>query len=92
MMPSGQDRRRASDGRERRGERDDDSARQPCTEPFDERAIGSDARHAPPDADPGRARARDTLLQRLFWFGALWVAGVVAVSIVSYAIRAMVMP
>lgn len=32
------------------------------------------------------------LSQRLFWFGALWLVGVVTVTVVAYAIRAMIMP
>ena len=54
-----------------------------------ERALLDTAGERPPregDA-PGR-----TLLQRLLWFGTLWLAGVAAVATLAYGIRAMIMP
>mgnify|MGYP001438372275 CR=1 FL=1 len=30
------------------------------------------------------------LWKRLFWFAALWVAGVVSVAVVSYALRSLI--
>jgi len=59
------------------------SNRQPATRREAEQAAPSSGRAA--DAPPG------TLLQRWLWFGALWFAGVSTVSIVAYAIRAMIL-
>ena len=45
------------------------------------------------DTSDGRERdAPGTTLQRLFWFGALWLGGVATVSIVAYGIRLAIMP
>jgi len=33
-----------------------------------------------------------TRLQRLLWFGALWLAGVATISITAWIIRALIMP
>ena len=33
-----------------------------------------------------------TLLQRLLWFGVLWLASVAVVATLAYGIRAMIMP
>lgn len=56
-------------------------------------APGAAARRAstPDGVGPGAA-APGTPLQRLFWFGALWLAGVAAVSLVAFLIRAVIMP
>jgi hypothetical protein len=37
-------------------------------------------------------RAPDTLARRLFWFAALWLAGVASVGALAYALRWMLTP
>ena len=44
------------------------------------------------EAVPARTAAPGTPLQRLFWFGALWLAGVAAVSLVAFLIRSVITP
>lgn len=38
------------------------------------------------------AGGRDTVARRVFWFVMLWLAGIVALSIVAFIIRWAIMP
>ena len=57
-----------------------------------EREAGTDGdtRDAADDVGPGTG-APGTPLQRLFWFGALWLAGVATVSLVAFLIRSVIL-
>ena len=51
---------------------------------------GSTSRSIAPDATGPATSAPGTPMRRLFWFGALWLAGVAAVSLVAFVIRSVI--